>query len=219
MINPASINLADFLANWYGSPDLPPDPLPAEYDWLPTPLKEWHRLSSQWDRPLARHNRMIPLERIKLVNRKAIFLEEESQEWRSAFDSENPDIVYEGEIGEEWKRSAETLSETIKHHAVQEITTTARFQQYCSELRIDRLTHVLAPLEQVGFGGWRWHDNPNCRIFMNETIVATIDPFENIRYPQFNKPGYATARVASNDLRDLSYLDEIQEIEWRKIQL
>ncbi|MDQ0962037.1 hypothetical protein QFZ66_005915 [Streptomyces sp. B4I13] len=211
-----SINLREFLVSWHGEPDMPPTPVSVEFDWLPVPLKEWHTLSSQWSKPLMRLNRMINPEHIEAVDGKAVFLLEGSGDWQSAFDTQSHEVVYESELSETWKKSPETLSEVIIHSALLEATTTGRVRKWSTQIEESLLSQILAPLEKVGLKGWNWYNNPNCQIFMNEKMVATVEPIIDTRHPEFNRPGYVDVQVATNNPEELSYLNTIPQINWRE---
>lgn len=50
VIDPASVDLYDFLVGWRGSPDAAPHRVGPEFRWLPCPLLDWFELDSQWTR-------------------------------------------------------------------------------------------------------------------------------------------------------------------------
>ncbi|MCX4586539.1 hypothetical protein [Streptomyces sp. NBC_01481] len=214
MIDPASINLPQFLANWHGPANVPPGTLPAECDWLPESLKEWHSLSAQWSTPLMGMKRMLAPEEVKAEDGKAVFMEDATGDWRWAFDTENPNITYDAEVYEEWERTTESLPQLIVHSAVQEAVFRARAQYWCTQLEEQLLGDVLAPLEEVAFGDWRW-PAPGYRIFMSENVVADVVPTRG-RTTQEDRAGFVQVQAASPDPRHLSYLDEIPGAQWRK---
>ncbi|MFE0627992.1 hypothetical protein ACFW3D_13615 [Streptomyces sp. NPDC058864] len=128
---------------------------------------------------------------------------------------EDPDVVYEREVDEEWERSAESLSEVLIHNALLEVVWTAPYRQW-STMADDTLLEVLAPMTEVTFGGWRWYNNPFCRIFMSDTLIATVDPIRDLRNQEFDQPGYTDAQVAATNPTHLAYLDEVPQLGWRR---
>jgi hypothetical protein len=163
-----------------------------------------------------RLNRMVPPEQIRASDSKAVFLEDSAGDWRFSFDIEDPNMVYEGELDEEWETSAERLPEVLMHSVLLEATSTGKFRSFGSQVEERYLPDILAPMTEVGLSGWRWYDNPYCRIFMTEKMVAVVEPVINLRYPRFNIPGRADVQVAANDLEHLMHLESIPGIKWQK---
>ncbi|MBT2487492.1 hypothetical protein J7E96_02845 [Streptomyces sp. ISL-96] len=209
-----SIELAKFLTSWYGSPDTPSSPLPGECDWLPKPLKEWHRLSTQWSQPLMGVKRMLAPEEVKVEAGKAVFMEDSTGDWQWAFDAEKPSVVYDAEICEEWEPTTEGLPLFLVHSAVHEAIFNARELYWCTQVEENLLAEILEPLTEVAFGEWRW-PAPGYRIFMNENILADVAPAGG-RAAREKRLGYVQVKVASIDPVYLAYLDDISTVAWRK---
>ncbi|MFJ6836844.1 hypothetical protein [Streptomyces sp. NPDC091209] len=214
MIDPPSIDLPRFLANWYGSPDAPPSRLPDSAAWLPEPLKEWHELSSQWTTPLMTLKRMRAPEEIAVKGGKAIFMADPGDAvW--AFDPDSPMDVYEGELYEGWEKSTESLSEFLIHNALNEAAYNATSRRACDEVAESRLDDILAPMTEVTFGGWRW-PRPGHRVFMSDALVASVGPALEDQAPWGNRPGYVQVQIGSNDPALLAYLDELGGLRWMR---
>lgn len=157
--------------------------------------------------------RMRAPEHVIARDRKAVFMEDPTGDWRWAFDTRDPGVVYDAELDKEWEQSAEGLSEVLVHSALNEATYNARSWRACSAVEEDRLAEIVAPMSEVAFGGWRW-PAPGCRIFMNELMVAEIGPAMGLHVPWEHRPGFAAVRVAANNPACLGYLDNMSAINW-----
>ncbi|MFD9328336.1 hypothetical protein [Streptomyces sp. NPDC060065] len=216
MIDPATIDVPEFLERWYGQPDRPSGTLPTTCDWLPAPLKEWHSLASRWSTPLMTVNRMIAPEQVKAgEDSTAVFMEDATGDWRWAFDTTDPDVVHEAELYEPWQRCAESLPELLTHSALYEATYTGSSWRECAQVEEHRLDSVLAPMTQIAFGGWG-SPRPGGRIFMSDTLVAATGPAMAPGSPWENRPGYGEVRVATTEPGRLAYLDDMTDIPWTK---
>ncbi|MFE0739155.1 hypothetical protein [Streptomyces sp. NPDC058855] len=212
MIDPASINLSKFLADWYGPPDKPTRQLPADYSWIPSPLASWYQVSSRWERSLVTLKKFYKPEEIKVTEGMAIFLEDPGEAiW--AFNPDSPWDVYEGQLYTPWEKAREPLNEFLIHNAVQEAAYNATSRRSCDEVELGLLQSILTPMTEVAFGGWRW-PRPGHRIFMNSTLIADIGPAIEEVEPWGDKPGYVSIQIGSSTQTGLAYLDEIHAIDW-----
>jgi hypothetical protein len=212
MIDPMSIDLPSFLDRWYGPPAKPASPLSDTCSWLPEPLREWYELSSQWTVPLMTLKRMRAPEMITVMDDKALFMADAGDAiW--AFDTRDPSKVYEGQLHEEWKESAEHLSEFLIHNALNEAAYNATARRACEAVEEARLEEILSPLTEVSFGGWKW-PRPGHRIYHSEGLVADVGPAMQDHAPWGNRPGFAEVQIGSNNPALLSYVDEISGINW-----
>lgn len=214
MIDPMSIDLPRFLTNWYGSPANPPRDLTDDCAWLPEPLKDWYKISSQWTKPLVTLKRMRSAEEIVTAGGKAIFMDDPGDQiW--AFDPDSPMDIYEGQLHGEWEKSAEDLSEFLIHNALNEAAYSGASRRACDYVPELLLPDILAPMKEVGFKGWRW-PRPGHRVFMSESLVADVGPALEDYAPWGNKPGYVQVQVGSRQPDLLNYLDGISSISWLK---
>ena len=182
--------------------------MPAAGQWLPRPLKHWYEVTSCLVEPRGRVKHVLLPEEIQAEDGKAIFLIDATGDWRWSFDVEEPDVVYDGERFEEWRRNEEDLEQFLTHHAFQEAIYGARSLYRHPHVHEDLLPGVLTDLEQVDFPRWRW-PTEDYRYFMGDLVVAEI-------VPDFGPLGHYQIDVASPDRRRLSYLDRLDGIEWRK---
>jgi hypothetical protein len=213
MIDPASIDLYSFLADWHGSPASPPSALPAEYDWLPNPLKDWYSLSARWNSRVTTLKRMLTPEQITQSDGKVVFMKDPTGDWLWAFDAEDKTTVYDAELHEQWERTAECLSEFLIHNALNETVYGASNWRECAQVEVGLLSDVLAPMKKVSFGGWRW-PRPGGNIFKSKALLAEVGPAMNPNVPWEDRPGYAEVRVAAVESTHLAYLDEMASIKW-----
>lgn len=207
MIEPASINLAEFVTTWYGPPGKDATPLPDSCDWLPRPLREWHVLASRWDVPLTSVTSMIPPERIEIAEGKAIFMVDSTADWRWCFDPDDPYSVFDAELYEPWERNPERLPEFLVHSTVKQVFHTAPATMRAFAVPDVVLTEILGPLEEVAFGAWRW-PTPGYRIFMGDNVLLEIIWSER-------EPGWFV-EAAAPDSSTLSGLGNVAGVHWRK---
>lgn len=213
MINPESVSISSFLTSWYGPPISPISPVSPASNWLPEPLKEWYRLSSQWGHSLTATRRIRNPDQIIIDDTMAIFMEDATGDWRWAFDTEHPDSVYDAELGEKWEQVAEGLAELLIHNALSEATYNATSWRECGQVPEEHLPSILRPMTEIAFGGWRW-PKPGGRIYMSESLIAEVLPAMKLGAPWKARSGYAEVRVASPHPGKLSFVDEIQGLEW-----
>ncbi|MFI0962788.1 hypothetical protein ACH4S8_15505 [Streptomyces sp. NPDC021080] len=174
MIDPKNIDLPNFLATWYGAPSKSGTPLPDSCDWLPEPLKEWHTLTRRWDVRLTYTTSMIPPERIRIAeDGKAIFMIDSTGDWRWCIDPNDSDSVFDAELYAPWERNSERLTDFLVHNIVREVVCGANARMRALAVSDEALAEVLAPLEEVEFGTWKW-PAPGYRIFMGDETLAEI---------------------------------------------
>ncbi|MBB4929433.1 hypothetical protein F4561_000253 [Lipingzhangella halophila] len=207
-----SIDLPRFLASWYGLSDAPPKPLSGNYSWLPEALKEWYELSSQWTAPIMTMKRMHAPEEIAVECGKAIFMTGSGDEvW--AFDPDSTLDVYEGQIYGEWEQVAELFPEFLVHNALNEAAYNAISRISCDDVEENQLEEILAPMEEVGFGGWRW-PRPGHRVFMSKELVADVGPAIEDQEPWEGRAGHFEVQIGSNNPMLTAYFDQIRGINW-----
>lgn len=207
VIDPKSIDLTEFLATWYGAPRQSAKSLPDSCHWLPKPLKEWHELTMRWDRRITYSTSMIPPERINIADDgKAIFMVDATGDWRWCIDPNDPDGVFDAELYEPWERNSEGLADFLVHHTVREVVCGAAARVRALSVADDKLAEILASLEEVAFGAWKW-PAPGYRIFLGGTALAEIV-----------KGGSGSGwdvEVVSPDVESLSRFEEISGVHWR----
>ncbi|MFI1932308.1 hypothetical protein [Streptomyces sp. NPDC020330] len=212
MIDPATINLPNFIANWYGNPDLPRESLPEQHAWIPAPLRTWHEISRQWSTPLVTLKKMISPEEIEARDGKAIFMIDPGDSaW--AFDMNDPNIVYEGQLYEGWVASSESMTEFLKHNLLNEAAFNAPATRFSEAVNFEALERTLEPMTEVSFGGWLW-PQPGHRIYMNSVMVADVGPSIEESEPFGNREGLASVQIGSISPKNLEYLDAIHQVEW-----
>jgi len=174
VIDPKNIDLPNFLATWYGAPSKSTTPLPDSCDWLPKPLKEWHTLARQWDTRLTYTTSMIPPEQIRITeDGKAIFMVDSTGDWRWCIDPNDSDGVFDAERYDPLERNPERLADFLVHNTAREVVYGATARMRALAVSDETLTNVLAPLEEVAFGAWKW-PAPGYRFFMGDTTLAEI---------------------------------------------
>ncbi|MER5216070.1 hypothetical protein ABT063_37460 [Streptomyces sp. NPDC002838] len=213
MIDPADIDIPDFLTRWYGPPTASSEQLPPEASWLPEPLRQWYGLASRWPELQSGGNRMYRPSHIQPDRGKAVFMEDSTGDWVWAFDSAEPDRVYEGEPGGAWSQAPENLAEFLAHATVRETIVLTQFGRLCAQVPDEFLPEILAPMEEVGFRGWKW-PRPDQRIFLNDSLAANVGPAVDPQAPWRNRDGYAAVRVAGIEPSLLEYLDSVSSLAW-----
>jgi hypothetical protein len=208
VIDPRKIDLPDFLVTWYGAPSRSTIPLPDSCDWLPRPLKEWHALTSRWEKRLTFTTTMIPPEKIRIAeDRKAIFMVDDTGDWRWCIDPGDPDGVFDAERYGPWERNPEQLPDFLVHNTVREVVYGAAARIRASAVPEEILTEILAPMEEVAFGAWKW-PTPSYRIFLGGAVLAeTVEADPG--------PGWDVEVVASEFGR-LAHLEGITGVHWRR---
>ncbi|MFJ1932737.1 hypothetical protein ACIOGZ_08690 [Kitasatospora sp. NPDC088160] len=209
MIDPADIDLADFLAACYGPPSRSAVGLPDSCDWLPAPLREWHVLASRWEKRINFMTKMIAPERIRLAgDGNAVFMIDSTGDWRWCFDPANPDSVFEAGLHEPWEKMPERMSQFLVHATIREAVYGATFGTHALSVTEDVLREILAPMREVGFGEWNWPE-PGYRIFMGEGFVAMVAK----SVP--GQPGW-DVEVGAFESSTLSGLEDIPGVDWRR---
>ncbi len=151
--------------------------------------------------------------RIQVDQGKAVFMEDATGDWRWAFDSAEPDVVYEGRPGGEWDRVPERLAEFLVHVTVTETIMVAESSRLGDQVRNEELAAILAPMREIGFGGWRW-PRPGYRTFMSDSLIANVGPAVEPSSPWLNRAGYSSVRIAGVNPSDLTYLDADTNVRW-----
>ncbi|GGV05679.1 hypothetical protein ACIG0C_35905 [Kitasatospora aureofaciens] len=209
MIDPASIELADFLATWYGPPARNAEDLPDSCNWLPTPLKKWHMLTSRWDKRINFTTKMLAPERIRLAgDGTAIFMIDSTGDWRWCFDPVNPDTVFEAGLHEPWEKMTERMSQFLVHGTVREAVYGAGFGMHALSVPDDILRAIIAPMEQVGFDEWNWPE-PGYRILMGEGTLAIVA--ESVP----GQPGW-DVEIGAFEPSALSKFEDVSGVDWRR---
>jgi hypothetical protein len=207
MIEPRDIDLLELLTTWCGPPTKMPVSLPSSCDWLPQPLKEWHVLASRWEAPPASVTSMISPDLISVVDGKAIFMVDSTGDWRWCFDPDVPDSVFDAELYEPWEQNPEPLEVLLIHRAVVEVFYSATARMRAFAVSDEALAQIVAPLEEVAFGAWRW-PAPGNRSFMSDKVLAEVVGARS-------GAGWDVEVVATRS----SYLSELESLsaaQWRK---
>ncbi|MFJ9729317.1 hypothetical protein ACIRP3_41905 [Streptomyces sp. NPDC101209] len=204
MFELADIDLAQFLTKWHGLPDRSPIRR-LDHPELPTPLLEWHELSSQWSTSLLGVKSFVPLDEISFHDGKAVFLADPADAiW--AFDSSAN--VYEGRRYGDWIKLRESLQEFLIHNAVEEAPHSAHFRKSCSSVANARIPDVLASMTEVAVAAWYW-PGPGYRLFMNDNLIAEVGPALEWGAPIEDEDGFSEVQIGASDLSALSYLESI----------
>ncbi|MFD4910354.1 hypothetical protein [Kitasatospora purpeofusca] len=209
MIDPASIDLAEFLTTWYGPPSQSSAVLPKEVDWLPAPLKEWHILTSRRDKPVTYMTTLLSPEDIQVEDDgKAVFMVDSTDDWHWSFDPSDPDTVYEAALHEPWGRNPESTAQLLVHNAVREVMFGATNKIWTFSVPDETLSKILSPLDRIGFESWHWLA-PDYQILTGDCIVATVGR----SVP--GRPGW-DVEIASFEASALSGFDGIANVDWRR---
>lgn len=214
MIDPASIDLPRFMAAWRAEPDAPASELPAEYRWLPQPLKDWYELTSRWTSPYTQLKQMRAPQEIKATGKAVEFMTDPNGDWIWAFDLDEPHIVYDRELYEPWTRTSEDLPEFMVHHALNEAFWIAEVNQH-AHVPDELLPAALEGLTEVGFGGWQW-PGPGVRVFLGEHSVAEVTPLNQSTLRQQAGPWLFEVQIASSEPGGLDHLDALADVRWFK---
>ncbi|MEU0939902.1 hypothetical protein [Embleya sp. NPDC005971] len=208
MIDPADIDLAEFLTTWHGPPTKCAITIPSSFDWLPSSLRGWHSITSQWDARLTFMTNMVSLERIKVADDgMAIFMLDPTGDWRWCFDPAEPDTVLGAEEYEVWKRIPEPFAEFLVHCAVKDVFYGTGATMRAFAVQEEALSEILRPLEEIAFAEWQW-PSPGYRNFMGENLLVEI-----VR----SKLGTGwQVKTAATDFDRLSVFENTAEVHWRK---
>lgn len=213
VIDPASIDLEQFLTDWHGAPGLPAAPLSGEFDWLPFPLRSWYELSARWSEPLVPLKRMAAPGQIARADGRPIFMKDPTGDWLWAFGTEGPSKVYEAELHGTWQEVPEGIDEFLLHNVINETVYGVRPWRECTAVENSDLDEVLSPLTEVSFGGWRWPCS-GVRTFLSEVLVAEVSPAMNPRIAKADRSRYSEVRLAARAPENLAYLDDIPGVSW-----
>ncbi|WP_234533431.1 hypothetical protein [Streptomyces shenzhenensis] len=212
MINPADINISDFLANWYGSPSSAEQRQDSD-TWLPAPLREWYGLVSRWNQLRSSSVRVYDPQGIRVEHDKAVFASDPTGDWFWAFDASDSSSVYEAELRGEWKLVPERLPEFFIHLAVTVAASSATYARQCPQVPNAALPAVLTGMNEVSFGGWRWPRSGH-RTFVNETLIADVGPAMDFRAPWRNREGFSAVSVSAMSSEALGHLDAVSTVKW-----
>ncbi|WP_159072830.1 hypothetical protein [Streptomyces glaucescens] len=211
MIDLSRINIAEFIADWYGPPDRPTERA-LECDHLPEPLRAWYDLAATYSIPLLGIKRFADPINIDIRNGKMVFLFDPSDAiW--GFDPADPMSVYEGRLYGDWEKLSEPLPEFLVHNALGEAAYNAPFTKYCGTVANARMNDVLAPMTEVATGAWNWPDSDH-RLFMGQGIVAEVGPAIDGGAPMDDQSGYSEVQVGATTPAALSFLNAISGIDW-----
>lgn len=213
MINPADIDTSDLLSRWRGPARLPALQL-AEYPPdLPAPLSEWYALTSCWPEVRSAGTRIYDPSRIRMDADRVAFMEDSTGDWIWMFDSNQPDVVYEGEPGGGLNRTTEELAELLVHATVRSVILLSGFGRLGAQVPDEALSQILDPMESVGFGGWKW-PRPGYRIFASDRLLAEVGPAVDLQAPWRSRAGYSAVRIAGLSDSDLTYVDSLSKVTW-----
>ncbi|MFF8448979.1 hypothetical protein ACF06Q_14965 [Streptomyces leeuwenhoekii] len=213
MINPSDIDLVAFLTRWHGAPQSDAQPMTDEALRLPQPLREWYGLASRWTKLTCGENRMVTPSEIHMDQGKFVFMKDATGDWVWAFGADDPDAVFEGIPGGELDRVPESLAEFLKHATVIGTLMAADFRRLGDQVPNEALPSILAPMQEISFGGWKWPD-PGYRTFMSDNLIASVGPAVDPASPWLNRSGYSAVRIAGIDLESLEYLDADTTVQW-----
>ncbi|MFE0773813.1 hypothetical protein [Streptomyces sp. NPDC058861] len=156
---------------------------------------------------------MVDLSEIREVQGKSVFMKDATGDWVWAFGADDPDMVFEGVPGEDLEPVSEDLTEFLKHVTVLETLMTANFRRLGDQVPDEELPSILKPMQEVGFGGWRWPD-PGYRTFSADSLLASVGPAVDPASPWLNRAGYSAVRIAGVESADLEYLDTTTAVKW-----
>ncbi|MFC9801420.1 hypothetical protein ACFWGE_09315 [Streptomyces bacillaris] len=206
MISPSEIIPSALLSRWLDpasadmvdQEELPPG--------LPNPLREWYTLTSHWPDIRSAGTRILKPSRIQLNENRVAFMEDPTGDWTWAFDSNHPNVVYEGESNSTLTPGSEDLQELLAHVTVRSIILLANSSRLGTQVPDEVLPEILSPMEAIGFGGWKW-PRPGYRVHAAESLLAEVGPAIDPQAPWLNRTGYSTVRIAGLGGSDLTYLD------------
>ena len=138
-------------------------------------------------------------------------------DWTWAFDSENPDLVYEGSPGATLERVPERLPEFLVHLTVTEAITVAESSRIGDQVPNEELPGILSPMQEVGFGAWQW-PRSGYRTYMSDSLIANVGPAVDPISPWLNRDGYSSVRIAGVTPSALGYLDAVSTVEWIEVE-
>lgn len=114
-------SLLSFLRSWYGEPDRKV----AEVDFdipIPSPLRDWYRLTNKWSAKISRYNRFLAPEDLYEHDGKLVFWKEDegARDWGIGPIGEDP-VVYESDdVLGRWESTGFRLSKFLLYVAVSE---------------------------------------------------------------------------------------------------
>lgn len=210
MIDLRSIDLPQFVANWYGPPDRPTGRA-AGCDHLPEPLRAWYDLAAQYSASLLGVKRFLRPADIGLRNGKVVFLADPADSiW--GFDPDDPMSVHEGQLYGGWEKLSESLPEFLAHNALGEAVYNAPFTKYGGSVENAKIADALAPVTEVAIGAWNWPDSGH-RLFMGAGIIIEVGPAISGGAPLDDLSGYSEVQVGATSTSSLAYLDEVPGID------
>lgn len=213
MINPSDIDVLDLLSRWRGPGQLPMVRLGDLPPNLPAPLREWYRLTSCWPEVRTASTKIYEPSRVRVGADRVVFMEDLTGDWVWAFDSGQPNAVYEGDPSNGLDRTSEDLAELLLHATVRSVILLSGSSRLSAQVADEQLPQILNSMEGVGFGGWNW-PRPGYRIFASSNLLAEVGPAVDPQAPWLNRDGYSAIRVAGLSGADLSYLDSFSTISW-----
>lgn len=120
VVDPATIDIHDFLVRWRGSPDTAPCRVEPEFRWFAQPFLDWFEFESQWTRRLQFGNNLHRPEQIVATGKAVVFMTDPTADWLWAFGLDDADIVYERELCDGWTEVAEGMPEFLVHNELSE---------------------------------------------------------------------------------------------------
>ncbi|MBR7839421.1 hypothetical protein KDL01_39545 [Actinospica durhamensis] len=216
VIDPATVDLPDFLGRWCGRPDAAPRRLGAEFQWLPRPLVDWLELDSQWTRRVERVKNLYQPERIVASGKAVTFMTDPTGDWFWSFDLDDPDIVYERELYGGWPEVGERMPEFLLHHALSEAVLGGGAYWWADRFPRQLLDHLLTPLDRVGFGGWEWPPQAHTDIYLGDGLLVEVTHLTGEQAAASRRRAdELEVCVAATDPKLLNYLDGLQ-VQWYK---
>ncbi|MCX4804755.1 hypothetical protein OG594_24615 [Streptomyces sp. NBC_01214] len=208
MIDPSDIELDSFLRTWYGPPTREAARLPRSYDWLPEPLREWHGLTSQWDVNLVHSTAMVAPQEIHIAgDGKAIFMVDPTGDWRWAFDSSDPEKVFDGSSRDPWIQSSEGVREFLMQNTVREVINRPRVKSlWAFTVPDEALVQVTSSMGEVQFSPCRWPE-PGFRFFMGHGALAEV-------VDCIHGPGWQVRFVAASP-EVFAGIENMEGVDWR----
>jgi hypothetical protein len=166
----AEEDLEEFLVHWYGPPK---SPLVILEGAEPLSLRQWYACKVAWEQELARQNRALPAEELKLLDGKTVFYEEHNGAWLWGYgDDPNPEVFdRESDVNAQWAPTGERLDMFLWHMAVFEAALSGPYNLGANNLTLDEIERCTGLLDLYPFEPWRF-PGPRSDLWSNDDLVV-----------------------------------------------
>jgi hypothetical protein len=163
-----------FLAGWYGAP-VQGRSGGESLDALPGPLRELHRLASEWPQAIS-HNRLLAPSEMERKDGRRVFAREDQDVVRWAYeegDRDDPCVwAWWGEpLG--WTRESPSISQFAVEFLIQDASANAWCGVIADADNRETCERLLAPLSSLPLGPWSDGLGGEQTFYAGERLLAT----------------------------------------------